>query len=154
MEERMKKLIFAVAMTAMVSGAQAASYQAQGCGLGSTIWTDGSNLVHQVLGATTNGTSGNQTFGMTSGTSNCELDGAGHASVVFIEANRVALSNDIARGNGDTLASLVRMYGCSNVEAASTALQKNYETIFTNAASAQMIDSSISNVIASNKACI
>ena len=45
------------------------------------------SLVHQVLGATTNGTSGNQTFGMTSGTSNRELDGAGgQAQAVFIEA--------------------------------------------------------------------
>ncbi|TNF28323.1 MAG: DUF3015 domain-containing protein, partial [Deltaproteobacteria bacterium] len=50
----MKKLLLAVIALGFAS-AQAASYQAQGCGLGSTIWTDGSSLVHQVLGATTNG---------------------------------------------------------------------------------------------------
>jgi len=153
----MKKILLGLVASALVSGsAFAASYQSQGCGLGSTIWTDGSSLVHQVLGATTNGLSGNQTFGMTSGTSNCELDGAGgQANAVFIKANRVALANDIARGNGDTLASLSRMYGCSNMKAVGTALQGNYETIFPNeTVSATAIDNSIQTIIKTKKACI
>ncbi|WP_127717924.1 DUF3015 family protein [Halobacteriovorax sp. HLS] len=153
----MKKIILGLmAGTLMTASANAASYQAQGCGLGSTLFTDGSNLVHQVLGATTNGLSGNNTFGMTSGTSNCELDGAGgQANAVFIKANKVALSNDIARGQGATLASLTRMYGCTNFNAVGSALQKNYKTIFsTQNAEAGQIDMSIRNVIEANKACI
>ena len=152
----MKKVLVAIFAFGMFSAANAASYQPQGCGLGSTIWTDGSSLVHQVLGATTNGLSGNQTFGMTSGTSNCELDGAGgQAQMVFIEANKVALSNDIARGNGATLASLTRMYGCSNVDAVAPVLQKRYEEIFpTQNASAATINSKISNIIDTTQACI
>lgn len=150
----MKKIL--VGLTAMLFGFSAtAAYQAQGCGLGSTIWTDGSSLVHQVLGATTNGVSGNQTFGMTSGTSNCELDAHGHASAVFIEANRVALANDIARGQGDTLASLARMYGCSNLEMVGPSLQQNYETIFpSESVDARQIDSTINTVLKQNRACI
>ncbi len=149
----MKKILAALLVFVSAS-AFAASYQTQGCGLGSTIWTDGSSLMHQVLGATTNGTSGNQTFGMTSGTSNCELDGAGgQAQTVFIEANRVALANDIARGQGKTLTSLVKMYGCTNTTAARTALQKNYETIFpSEGVSATEIGSSISTIV--KRACI
>ncbi|MCO4792253.1 MAG: DUF3015 family protein [Bacteriovoracaceae bacterium] len=152
----MKKLLLTMLAFGMMSAANAASYQAQGCGLGSTIWTDGSSLVHQILGATTNGLSGNQTFGMTSGTSNCELDGAGgQAQTVFIEANKVALSNDIARGNGTTLASLTKMYGCSNVDAVGTVLQKRYEEIFPSQnAAATSINSKISNIIDETKACI
>ncbi len=153
----MKKILLGFAASALIStSAFAASYQSQGCGLGSTIWTDGSSLVHQVLGATTNGLSGNQTFGMTSGTSNCELDGAGgQANAVFIKANRVALANDIARGNGDTLASLSKMYGCTNLKAVGTALQGKYETIFpSEAVSATTIDSSIQTIIKTKKACI
>lgn len=152
----MKKLVIGMFACALVStSAFAATYQAQGCGLGSTIWTDGSNLVHQVLGATTNGLSANQTFGMTSGTSNCELEASGYAQTVFIEANKVALANDIARGQGDTLASLSRMYGCANHSAVGTVLKSNYETIFPSQnVSAQEIDRTISGLIASNKACI
>lgn len=152
----MKRILIALVASAFVSTASAASYQAQGCGLGSTIWTDGSSLVHQVLGATTNGTSANQTFGMTSGTSNCELEGyGGQAQAVFIEANKVALANDIARGQGDTLASLARMYGCNNMKAIGSALQMNYETIFpSQTVDARHIDTTISSLIGQNKACI
>jgi len=155
MEEfKMKKVLVGLVTLGMMTVANAASYQTQGCGLGSTIWTDGSSLMHQVLGATTNGTSGNQTFGMTSGTSNCELDGAaGQAQTVFIQANRASLANDIARGNGETLASLMRMSGCSNIEAAGSELQKNYKSIFPSEGTpAREINSSITGI--SKSACI
>ncbi|OUR98737.1 hypothetical protein A9Q84_04810 [Halobacteriovorax marinus] len=153
----MKKLLFATVIGGLFSATvSAASYQAQGCGLGSTLFTDGSSLVHQTLGAITNGLLSNNTFGMISGTSNCELDGAGGmANAVFIKANKVALSNDIARGQGATLASLSRMYGCTNLKAIGSTLQKNYKTIFseTNVQPTQ-IDMSIRNIIEENKACI
>jgi len=151
----MKKSLIAL-FVLLSSTAFAASYGPQGCGLGSIVFTDNSSLVDQVLGATTNGLSGNQTFGMTSGTSNCELDGmGGQAQAVFIKANRVSLANDIARGNGDTLASLSRMYGCNNHAAIGSALQANYETIFpSEKVSANDIQSNISSIITSEKACI
>lgn len=152
----MKKLIIGFFASALIStSAFAANYQAQGCGLGSTIWTDGSNLAHQVLGAITNGLSGNNTFGMTSGTSNCQIDGASFAQTVFIEANKVALANDIARGHGDTLASLTKMYGCENAETVAPLLQSNYKQIFSNDdVSAQDIDQSISGLIKNDQVCI
>ena len=152
----MKKIILGLmAGVLMTASANAASYQAQGCGLGSTLFSDGSNVVHQSLGAITNNLFFNNTFGMTSGTSNCELDGAGgQANAVFIEANKVALSNDIARGQGATLASLSRMYGCTNHNAVGSALQKEYKSIFSTNAEATQIDMSIRNVIEENKACI
>lgn len=151
----MKKVLFAAALAIVSSSVMAKGYQAQGCGLGSTLFTDGSSLVHQVLGATTNGTSGNQTFGMTSGTSNCELDKSGRASTVFIEANKVALQNDIARGQGEALATLTKMYGCSNAATVAPVLQKNYQTIFpSQAVSAEEIDGAISSLVRNQKACI
>jgi hypothetical protein len=154
MEEFMKKILLAVIALGFAGTVSAASYQAQGCGLGSTIWTDGSSLVHQVLGASTNGTSG-QSFGMTSGTSNCELDGmGGQAQVIFIEANKVALSNDIARGEGDTLASLTRMYGCTNLDAVGSVLQQNYGTIFAEGTTSSQVDAQITSLIDNSKACI
>ena len=45
-----------------------------GCGLGSMIITKNTKVM-QVLAATTNGTSGSQTFGITFGTSNCSANG-------------------------------------------------------------------------------
>src|SRR5262245_22752963 len=67
-------------------------YGAAGCGLGSVFFGSKPGFI-QVLAATTNGTSGNQTFGITSGTSNCDTGSGGSASAkVFIAANREALS--------------------------------------------------------------
>lgn len=142
----------------MLSGAaMAQSYQAQGCGLGSMIFDDGSSLAHQVLGATTNGVSGNQTFGMTFGTSNCQLESSGTAEsqTLFIEANKVALSNDIARGEGQTLSSLSHLYGCSDHARVGSALQSNYEVIFSsNDMNAEQLNANIGQVLSQESACI
>jgi hypothetical protein len=84
----------------------------------------------QVFAATSNASSGSQMFGITSGTSNCGSGGAAPSVQSYIESNRAALANDIARGNGETLTGLVKMIGCKNVEKAGAALQGNYESIF------------------------
>ncbi len=96
-----------------------------GCGLGNTVF----GKDNQVLAATTNGTSGNQTFGITSGTSNCGEGGMAGINM-FIENNKVALENDAARGQGETVATLASMMGCQDVGAFATTLKSNYGEIF------------------------
>jgi hypothetical protein len=86
-----------------------------GCGLGKELWANASNqksIGAQVLAATTNGTSGNQTFGITSGTSGCTSDGTilGEYKVtVYASANFDNLSQDMARGNGEHLTSFAEL---------------------------------------------
>ena len=68
----MKTLLFAAAFVAVsLSGLAtvSAQYGMAGCGLGSVVISDDGFL--QVFAATTNGTSYSQSFGITSGTSNC-----------------------------------------------------------------------------------
>ena len=153
----MKKMIFVIVALACLSGSAFAAkkYHANGCGLGSMLFTEDS-LLHNVLGATTNASSGNQTFGMSSGTLGCETADtkkvASHE--VYIEANRVALSNDIARGNGETLAGLAEMYGCDTKKIAPI-LQKHYKTIFASPkTTATQVNNSINKIITDSKACI
>ena len=100
-----------------------------GCGLGTLVIQQPDGIVLNVLQSTTNNTFGTQTFGMTFGTSNCHVADARSASA-YIEANRVALSNDISRGNGETLTTLTEIWGCKNPSTVATTLQKNYRTIF------------------------
>ena len=80
-----------------------------GCGLGSIVMQGNDGLVFQVLAATTNGTFGNQTFGMTSGTSNCEKPNR-FVSIerinTYVADNMDNLANDIARGDGEYLNTL------------------------------------------------
>ena len=69
----MKKLIAIAMMLGLAAPAvvsAAGNHTMAGCGLGYVLFGHGDNSkIMQILAATTNGTSGNQTFGMTTGTS-------------------------------------------------------------------------------------
>lgn len=107
----------------------AAKYGPAGCGLGSLIFDADSGWT-QIFAATTNGTSGNQTFGITSGTSNCDTGPTKQSAKNFVTANRVALAKDISRGKGETLTSLTELAGCKNPQAVGKKLRTNFKQIF------------------------
>lgn len=104
-------------------------YGDAGCGLGSMAFGDQQGAV-QILAATTNGLFGTQTFGISSGTSNCHGLSGAQASRVFIEGNREALAKDISRGSGETIGTLTWLAGCTDSRAVGAALQKSFKTIF------------------------
>lgn len=60
---------------AMILAAPAQAVDSTGCGLGSMAWRGQRGIGPQVLAATTNGSFGTQTFGITFGTSGCDPDG-------------------------------------------------------------------------------
>jgi hypothetical protein len=128
----MKKIILVVALSLLAVPAFSKMVYRNspaGCGLGTLVIQQPDGIVLNVLQSTTNNTFGTQTFGMTFGTSNCHVAGHRTASA-YIEANRVALSNDISRGGGETLNTLCEIWGCANPNHVATTLQKNYRTIF------------------------
>jgi hypothetical protein len=106
-----------------------------------------------VLAATTNGSSGTQTFGISTGTSNCETAPGGSAGTkVFVAANREALSKDIARGSGETITNLSVLAGCQNPAAVGAKLQKSFQTIFPTAAvSDDIVGTNVIIVLSSDK---
>jgi hypothetical protein len=98
-----------------------------------------------VFAATTNGSFGSQTFGISSGTSNCvDADGGTDSAKAFIETNRPAVAKDIARGQGETIDSLTRLGGCADARAVGASLQKNFDRVFP---SASMSDSEVGNSV-------
>jgi hypothetical protein len=105
------------------------NYGTAGCGLGSLAFGDTPGAV-QILAATTNGTFGTQTFGITSGTSNCGPSLFAQGTQNFVEANREALAKDISRGQGESIGSLAAINKCSDPTRVASALQKNYGAIF------------------------
>ena len=108
-------------------------YGPAGCGLGAmVIGTDAGFM--QMFAGTTNGTSGNQTFGITSGTLGCEVSGGAASAKAFIEANREALAKDISRGAGETIDNLAAIGECSDPAAVGATLQAQFQTIFPSAA--------------------
>ncbi len=91
-----------------------------GCGLGKLAWADyknQKNIAPQVMMATTNGTFGSGTFGISSGTSGCTNDGqvmAEQKTNMFAQLNFDNLSQEMAQGKGEHLASLATLMGISD----------------------------------------
>lgn len=103
-----------------------------GCGLGSMVFQE-NDFAHQLLAATTNGTFGSQTFGITFGTSNCTNRGLiqlAKEREAFIEANYAELARDIAAGQGEYVNSLAKLYNVTDTKAFASKLQKNHAVIF------------------------
>ena len=128
----MRRLLVAAVFAVLFSSSQAfaeAAYGAAGCGLGSLAFGKQPGMI-QVLAATTNGLFGTQTFGISTGTSNCQTAPGVAGAKVFIEGNREALAKDISRGEGETLKNLSSLAGCADTKAVGAALQKNFQAIF------------------------
>jgi hypothetical protein len=111
-------------------GGFARNYGLAGCGLGSQVMgaKDG-----QIFAATTNGTFGNQTFGITFGTSNCvgsPTTAKADRMDKYIVANKVRLADDIARGEGETIQGLAQIMNCSQASDLGAKLQSKFSTIF------------------------
>ena len=135
----MKKLLVLLFVGFMVIGFSTALFADQknyGCGLGSMAFEGNDGLISQVSAATTNGSFGNQTFGITSGTSNCKEFSTWTSNEkvnVFVADNMDSLAKDIAKGKGehlDTLASLMNVPQKDRV-AFNSKLQKNFSRIYT-----------------------
>jgi len=106
---------FLVLQTADV-GAGANPDNGPGCGLGKLAWMDyggQKQIAPQVMMATTNGTFGSQTFGISSGTSGCTNDGMIMKNKHMNLASRAfeSLAEDMAQGRGEHLASLAALLG-------------------------------------------
>lgn len=87
-----------------------------GCGLGKLAWMDyggQKQIAPQVMMATTNGTFGSQTFGISSGTSGCTNDGVIIKNKHLNMASRAfeSLAEEMAQGRGEHLASLATLLG-------------------------------------------
>jgi len=85
-------------------------YGTAGCGLGSMAFGNQKGGI-QILAATTNNIFGTQTFGITSGTSNCGTSVFASGTKNFVEANREALAKDISRGTGESIGALAVING-------------------------------------------
>lgn len=127
------------------------NYGMAGCGLGSVVMgKDGG----QVSAGTTNGTSFNQTFGISAGSLNC-VDSAS-AEVAgridhFILVNRSQIQGDIARGTGETILALGNFMGCTDSsKLIGTQLKANYSSIFNGEVKTNEITDSIITVILSS----
>ncbi|WP_334087287.1 DUF3015 family protein [Helicobacter typhlonius] len=127
----------------LATGAFAAANSNTGCGLGSYL-IDKQGLIWNLFQITTNGSTGTQTFGITSGTSGCKSGKIAMDSRTqeFVAANMDALSQEIAQGRGEHLDTLVELLNVADKDAFKIALQDNYNKLYASkdAQSADVLD--------------
>lgn len=130
-----KKLAFAATAAFLMSGTAVAD-DSTGCGVGSMIFDGQSGVFPQILAVTTNGSTGNQTFGITSGTLGCDSDGtidSAEKMGMFTGDNMESLALDMSRGEGESLATLAELMGIAEADRAAfyAASKANFDRIYT-----------------------
>ncbi len=131
----MRNRTMLVALLALAPLATAHADPDAGCGAGTKIWAGNSGTPYKLMAATTNGSFGNQTFGISSGTLGCSQGGVVTASAripMFAKSNLDRLAADMAAGHGAALTAFASLYGVRPADRAAfyALTQKNYARLF------------------------
>lgn len=127
-----------------------------GCGLGSQVWGGQSGLISHLSAGTTNGTSANQTFGLTSGTSGCDAGSTVQNETkqkIFLADNMDYLFEDMSQGKGEFLTAYGQLLGCdgSSMAEFSQKMQTNHEVVFSGEESIDSVLENTKGVIQSDE---
>ncbi|MCW8831556.1 MAG: DUF3015 domain-containing protein [Gammaproteobacteria bacterium] len=129
----MKKTIISIALLGLSSSAMAEAPGGPDCGWGNMLFDGQSGIGPHFLASSTNGTSGNATFGMTTGTNGCSADGKlTYGGKSLLGSIMGEFTEDVARGEGEALNAVAVMYGVEQEDRASfaTAMHNNFQTLF------------------------
>lgn len=134
-------------------GGYVPAYGPAGCGLGSMVLGSKPGFM-QVFAGTINACSGSQSFGITTGTSNCKDAPSGEAAAqerkVFVDMNYAQLSKEASQGEGEVLEAFADILGCaeddSDLEAFQNLSQTKYASLFTNQSSDVVVDGYIAAI--------
>mgnify|MGYP000234637244 FL=1 len=130
----MKKLL--IASTLLVStSAFADAPGSQTCGWGNMLFSGQTGTPSHVLAATTNTSTGNNTFGMTFGTNGCSTKGTltyGGKEMIDVSMIMDEFSEDVARGDGEALTAVAVSLGVSEADRPlfKSTLHQNFNTLF------------------------
>ena len=130
----MKKIIAGLVLISASSVANAGAAGGDGgCGWGNALFKGQSGTASHVLAGITNVTTGNNTFGMTTGTNGCATTGTlsyGGQSVVSSIMDE--FSEDVARGEGEALDTVAVVYGvdAQDRDTFAKVMHENFTTLF------------------------
>ncbi len=132
----MKKVILAAALLGSSVTAFAEAPGGPGCGWGNMLFKGQSGLPMHLLATLVNGTSGNATFGMTTGTNGCSTSGKlSYSGQSLLTMNGVLeeVAQDMAAGQGEALTALSVSMGIPSEERAhfNDVMHQNFSAIFT-----------------------
>ena len=131
----MKKILAGLALLSASSAAMAVAPGGENCGWGNMLFEGSSGLPSHIVASTSNGTSGNNTFGMTSGTNGCSTSG----TLTYGGANMVTsimgeFTEDVAVGHGDAMDTVAVVYGVDKQDRETFAkvMHENFAVLFPN----------------------
>lgn len=131
----MKKIILGATLLVCSASASAVAPGGPGCGWGNMIFEGNSGAGSHFLATIVNGTSGNKTFGMTSGTNGCDTSGAlTYSGESLLAMNGVIeeVAQDMAVGHGEALTALTVSMGIEQADRAhfDQVMHDNFDTVF------------------------
>lgn len=150
---KFKKTLMAAVLAGAAFNVQADAPGGPGCGWGNMLFEGSSGTPMHLLATIVNGTSGNKTFGMTSGTNGCDTSGALSYSgnnLLAMEGVLEEVAQDIAVGEGEALTALSVSMGIKQEERAdfNRTLHQNFSTIFPHEnVTAEEVMANIQNVL-------
>ncbi|AAZ26176.1 DUF3015 family protein [Colwellia psychrerythraea] len=130
----MKKLL--IASTLLIStSALADAPGSQSCGWGNMLFAGQSGTPSHVLAATTNTSTGNNTFGMSFGSNGCSTKGTltyGGKEMIDVSMIMDEFSEDVARGDGEAITAVAVSLGVAEADRAlfKSTLHNNFNTLF------------------------
>lgn len=129
----MKKTMISIALLGFSASAMAEAPGGPNCGWGNMLFDGQAGIAPHFLASTTNGTSGNATFGMTTGSNGCSVDGKiTYGGKSLLGSIMGEFSEDVARGEGEALNAVAVMYGVEQQDRAAfaAAMHTNFQTLF------------------------
>ncbi|HBD11999.1 MAG TPA: hypothetical protein DCZ13_07610 [Porticoccaceae bacterium] len=128
-----KKLAGVAAICALPSLGFAEAAGGPNCGWGNMLFEGNSGLGSHLGATLTNGTSGNATFGMSSGTNGCDVSGQlTYGGQSLLAEVMDEFSEDVARGHGEALNAVAISWGIAQEDRAAFAAlaHENFSTLF------------------------
>ena len=131
----MKKILAGAFLLACSSTSFADAPGGPNCGWGNMLLEGKTGLVNHMFALTTNGTSGNATFGMTFGTNGCSVEGPltyGGDSMVWFDGILDEYSTAVALNQGEALEAVAVMIGVEPTDRArfNDVMHENFALLF------------------------
>lgn len=131
----MKRVITVIALCLGAPAAFADAAGGNNCGWGQLLFEGQSGVAAHVLAITTNGSTGNNTFGVTSGTNGCSGSGTisyGGKEMVNVAPMMDEFSEDMAQGDGEVITAVAVSLGIAPEDRTlfKQRMRDNFDAIF------------------------
>ena len=130
----MKKIIAGLVLISASSFANAGAAGGDGgCGWGNALFKGSSGTASHVMAGITNVTTGNNTFGMTTGTNGCTTTGTlSYGGEAVVTSIMDEFSEDVARGEGEAMDTVAVVYGVDiqDRDTFAKVMHENFTTLF------------------------